>query len=112
MFYTIFSFFMVWCHFLSCTRHNVDEAFHAMAKEGEFFESIESQSVTAKLCVSISQEVKDRVARQNPDPSTGTRSWGRCQVVQIEMIEMILQLLSMLQHVKRDSFGSMLEVFK
>ncbi|CAL1164984.1 unnamed protein product [Cladocopium goreaui] len=31
--------------------HNVDEAFHAMAKE-----------------------VKDRVARQNPDPSTGTRT--------------------------------------
>ena len=64
--------------------HNVDEAFHAMAKE-----------------------VKDRVARQNPDPSTGTRSWGRWG----QMIQMILQLLSMF-HVGGDSFGQSLEVLQ
>eukprot|EP00438_Fugacium_kawagutii_P013357 Skav207026 [mRNA] locus=scaffold2740:293613:298711:+ [translate_table: standard] len=49
--------------------HNVDEAFHAMAKAGWT-----TPLSICELNVSLFQEIKERVARQSPDPSTGPRS--------------------------------------
>ena len=70
----------------------------------------ECHSKSAKLGVSISQEVKDRVARQNPDPSTGTRRAG---VDSDDSDDSAAEHASTwLQHVKRDSFGrSMFDMF-